>query len=94
MFTSRWSSYLFQTTRLFPTIAYENTAFEESNQKWLGSRDSRTPLHLWQTESFFRMAGGGRWWWQRQRWQLRFRKGPVSTANPCYVKFTITGAHV
>ena len=68
MYTSRFSSYLFQTTHLFKTTAYENTPFEECNQRWLGSRDSEAPLHLSQTESFFRVAGGG-WWWQ-----LRFHK--------------------
>lgn len=58
----------YRTTHLFTTTAYENTPFEECNQRCLGSRDSRACLHLAvQTKSFFRAAGGR---------QPRFRKAP------------------
>lgn len=46
MYTSRFSSYLFQTTHLFKTTPSENAPFEECNQRWLGSRDRVAPLHL------------------------------------------------
>lgn len=63
MYTSRFSSYLFQTTHLFKTTAYENTPFEECNQRWLGSRDSEAPLHLspckQNPSSAWREASGG-----------------------------------
>lgn len=62
MYISRFSSYLFQTTHLFKTTAYENTPFEECNQRWLDSRDSKAPLHLppckQNPSSAWREAGG------------------------------------
>ncbi|CAJ1086330.1 Hypothetical predicted protein [Xyrichtys novacula] len=78
MYTSRFSSYLVQTAHLFKTTTYENTLFEECNQRWLGCRDSKaSPSSLsTQTEPFFRVVGGGR------RWQLRFWRGPCLYNTP------------
>jgi len=60
---TRFSSYPFQTTHLFKTRAYENTPFEECNQRWLGFRDSEAQLHLYPCKqnpsSVWREACGG-----------------------------------
>lgn len=90
MYTSHSSSYLFQTTHLFKTTAYENTPFEECNQRWLGSRDSEASLHLPPSKqnpsSAWREAGGGG--------SCDFHEALPQPHAPCIVEFTIIGAHV
>lgn len=87
MYTSRFSSYRSQTTQMFKTTAYENTPFEECNQRWLGSRDSEAPLHL----SPCKQNPSSAW---REAVAAAILRGPASTAHPCFVEFTIIGAHV
>lgn len=89
MYTSRFGSYPFQKTQMLKTTAYENTPFEECNQRCLGSCDSEAPLLLSPRKQNPSSA-----WREAAAAAAAISRGPASAARPCFAEFTIIGAHV
>lgn len=88
MYTSRFGSYRFQTRQLFKTTAYETHT--------IGRMQSEMVRFPWQwgapssLSNGIRLPHGGR----RVAAAAAISRGPASTARPCFVEFTIIGAHV